>query len=241
MAITNVDPQAPVRNYFSDSEDIEKGFRRFLYWFDFKNRQRMHLASGHVYAVGTRPESLVNTILPINSTAGDYQVLGTIHGKQALVIDADNYFTGTVPVSPVSELTFFIVLSGASGSRRIMQAGAVEIDTNRTTVGGGNATYGSTSLSLAVNDGVPHILVFKWDAGSGDAYCKVDDSVMDLIATGLTTVESNSTSFTIGASSSSFVGKLGEIMLAGVLFDNDEINEIGNYLCNKWQIRWSNV
>lgn len=237
MAVVNVDPLAPVRNYFPDAADIQGSLGPFMYWFDFESRARMNIGAGHVEAVGTRLESLVDVVFPVDGVAGDYLTLTALNGKQAVLFDEDNEFNGDVPAGPVSEMTAFFVLKG-DGTKVFYEVGTIVFDTVKVTVGGGTAVYGSTSLALAVNDDAPHILVIKWDAASGDVYAKVDDSVMELIQTGRTTAETSASSSQIGGT---FDGVLGEVMVAGTLFDADQVNAVGQYLCNKWQIRWADV
>jgi len=240
MAITSVDPQAVPRQLFPDADEVQGNLGNFLFWYDFSDSRNLVVQQSVLYAAAPRPEALVNVVVRADDPTTNAMTTDFINGVLSHSGTSADMFEGVNTVTATSQMTAFLVVAGDTEDV-IFQLGSLILWNTKAEIGGGTQGYFQSG-----DTGNPHILVVRWNGTSGNVESKRDDGDFALIASDHTDFHSNpSVVYVAGTSegppSPGFDGKLGEVMVSADHMTFAEMNKVGNYLCNKWQISWSDI
>lgn len=237
MAIVSVDPQTPVRNYFPDATDVQGSLGNFLYWYDFSVARALVVQQGAMYAAASRPEAMVDLVVRAEDPGDNDMVVGSINGLQALTGHYTDVLKGTSIVGVPGQFTAFVVMQG-SAPDVVLDLGDMKVWNTKVDTGGGSATYSDSAAS-----GDPVILVVRWSNANGKVQAKVNDGDFVQSAGTLSSFNGNPSVVYVSGTTgpAGFDGNLGEVMLSPDYMDFAEMNAVGKYLCEKWQISWTDI
>ena len=186
--------------------------------------------------------SLNSALITVTTKASDPIFANISTGRQMLVGNASNGFTGTLMSGPSHALSMFAVVKGTAGTYISYATDAGSFEANLGTIDiGGAVAY---PVVGTIDDDVMHIVMARWDSDSGSVEVKVDDEDLTEVATGITTPLENATDIGVmqtDAGADGLVGELGEVIVWGNRLTDDQVNIVGKTLCNKWGLTWSNV
>lgn len=247
--IGNENTQDRIPLLFPNKEvgDKKADLGKFLFWLDFADGRLMSVSdtAATVEVAKSRPEALAHAVFKAVDNSDDLPRT-QINGVPAVGPSSglSNHFSSAVGVGPVSEMTFFMVLSKVDGAKPLVKfSSGPFIKTDEVDIGGETGVaYDSTSLGLTIDDELTHIFIIKWDAASGEVYVSVDGDILELLIDSATTAMASPTLLEVGGEGGTgFNGRVGEVMISGQCMDTEEINAVGQYLCNKWKTNWSDL
>lgn len=246
LGITNTQDRIPLLFPGVDNQPVDLG--QFLYWFDMAAPGLVAYDRNAkiVGAVTTRPESVVRAHFHNDRNDDDLPV-ANINGVRALGASTGgtNMLEADVEVGVISQFTFFMVVSKVDESPtetlvKFNGTNGLNVKTVEVSVGGGTHVYDGTAAGISFADGLSHIVVLKWDGA--DVFIKLGEGAVFEDIGNATTAADNPTSLYVGGDTGTGTSAcIGEVMLSANCMDNDEINLVGQYLCRKWRLLWTDL
>ena len=222
-----------------------------VFWLDVPNSSKRILINNNEIFCFLDFASTAS-ICHINRTeTTERTTLTTINGKPALQgRTTTGFLFSFIPVFN-TELTFFIVYKNNDGLLFSMLGNNPGLF-NVFLLDDSGVTFDNSVVAAVpeLDDNESHILSVRWKSDPGDILVKVDDKIESSIGTKTTdnkiggpggrgffnTLLMTNISSTIGSN-----GAVGEVIYYYNYMNDNNFNKIGNYLCSKWKLPWSNV
>jgi hypothetical protein len=211
---------------------------KILSWYDFADLSTLITNSPSENRISyVMDKGPFNMLLETDSSTGTAIEVAAFPsvGRTCAKGNGSNFFVDGSSInvaSPVSQFTCFCVFSDNGGTLFNYDGGGIVASTSSVVVNGN-----SVAAPAELSDDDAHIMMLQWDYVSGDVVIKFDEQDSAVI--------NNETSrFSAGFTGIELVSGtvlFGEFIMFSDFLQALQVNRVGNYLCRKWGLTWSDV